>query len=178
MSCVYVRTLIFLLLFQTYSNACTTGSANDDLPNDPQAPHTSAKTKCDPTGLQFIDTGVYIGPNGCPAITLFAMSEESGNDAWAVEVGFDMRGTHDILEVYNHATSDSEREIIYIGDPNFVVYNGRYPLSGLEVVRGKNQIHYETYTYTEDGGVLQKHVVSQGDFELQVTLTDEVAVSE
>jgi len=138
----------------------------------------TTSSKCSPTGLQFLNTGVYIGPRGCSSISLYPMDESPTNDAWALEVGFDMRGRHDALEVRNATTGDTEREIIYIGDPNFAVYVGSYPLTGLELAAGVNKLQYEIFTYDEETEPPVRRTLSRGDFQLQVELSPTLASAE
>ncbi|HEY3351834.1 MAG TPA: hypothetical protein VGQ83_01175 [Polyangia bacterium] len=126
---------------------------------------------CAPTGRSLIDTGVYIGPDGCAAVTLYAL-QDANPTAWVLAVAWPMYGEYHALEIKNLTTSDTETEILYLGDPEFTLFAGDYNLGGFEVASGDNVMEYKVYnTVATDGGYVE-NIVAQGQFTLRVQLSD------
>lgn len=132
---------------------------------------------CDPTGRSLIDTGVYIAPEACTEITLYALEETAENDVWLLAVGWPMYGEYRVLELTNLATGDVETEMLYLGDPEFTLFAGNYILGGFEVAEGDNEIEYKEYLTREtEEGEFYEEVFREGTFTLNVTLSDSVGL--
>lgn len=128
---------------------------------------------CAPTGRSLFRTGVYIAPEACTEVTLYALEESAENDAWVLAVGWPMYGEHHVLELTNETSGDTERELLYLGDPEFVLYVGRYNLGGFEMVEGDNVIAFEVYDTIEDPpGEFFRDIVREGTFTIHVTISD------
>jgi hypothetical protein len=126
---------------------------------------------CAPTGRSLVDTGVYIGPDGCAAVTLYALQDTSPT-AWVLAVGWPMYGEYHALEITNVTTGDTETEILYLGDPEFTLFAGDYNLGGFEVAAGDNVMEYKVYNTRETDGGYVEDIVAQGQFTLNVTLSN------
>lgn len=127
---------------------------------------------CAPTGRSLIDTGVYIAPEACTDVTLYALDATPTNDAWVLHVAWPMYGQYHALELTNQTTGDVEREILYTGDPEFTLFSGNYVLGGYEMAAGDNTIDYLVYDTTEPTpGTYERTIVRQGSFVLHVTLS-------
>ncbi len=157
-----MRTSQSLLLAGVFLvSACGLG-ADRSSGLDPNA--DNREVLCAPTGRALVDTGVYIGPDGCESVSLVA--SEEGNYR-VLSVGWPTYGDEDLLvRIENQTTGDVELEEFYVGDPEFVLFVGEYSLGGLEVVEGANQFSYEIRRRTPDGreGVL----LEQATFSLTV----------
>jgi hypothetical protein len=127
---------------------------------------------CQPTGRSLVDTGVYIGPDGCQSVTLYAL-DAANPTAWVLAVGWPMYGEYHALKITNTTTGDTEDEILYLGDPEFTLYAGDYNLGGFEVTSGDNVMEYKVYNTLETDGGYEENIVAQGQFTLHVTLSND-----
>lgn len=156
-------TLFLVTALMLFSNACTLQAATSARDRPQNAIPDSI---CEPTGSALVDTGIYLAPEGCSQITLQPLDENSAaNDAWIMEVSWPMYGEHHVLEVTNLETGDSEKELFYKGDPNFVLYTGNYSLGGLQMVTGANRIQFNEHNFEDDeNGQAQQIIIRQGTF--------------
>ena len=127
---------------------------------------------CAPTGRSLIDNGVYIAPEACTDVTLYALDAGASNDAWILKVAWPLYGQYHALELTNRTTGDVEREILFTGDPEFTLFSGNYLLGGFEMAAGDNQIDFVVYDTTEPTpGMFVRNVIREGTFTLHVTLS-------
>ena len=128
---------------------------------------------CAPTGWATYDTGVYLSPQGCTEVTLYAIGEEVPPTYWVLAVGWPMYGDTYSLQVTNETTGDVEDELFYLGDPEFTLFAGDYNLGGLEVVAGANTITFRVWdTVANTDGTYTDVVIEEGTYTLWVTLSD------
>jgi hypothetical protein len=158
-----------LLLVSLLASACGVRDLSSKLSD------AGTAALCAPTGRSLVATGVYIAPEACTEVTLYALEvPDSGTpDAWVLEVGWPMYGEHHVLELTNRTTGDTERELFYSGDPEFALGAGAYALGHFKVAAGDNTIEYLVYDSVElaDGG-FARNVEREGSFTLQVTLSN------
>ncbi|MFZ5445485.1 MAG: hypothetical protein ACOZQL_36175 [Myxococcota bacterium] len=102
---------------------------------------------CAPTGRSLVSTGVYIAPEACTDVTLYALEvPDSGvPDAWVLKVGWPMYGEYHVLELTNRTTGDTEKELFYSGDPEFTLSSGNYALGSFKMAAGDNAIDFVVY---------------------------------
>lgn len=123
---------------------------------------------CQPTGRSYVQTGVFIGPGGCTEVTLYA-NRDADPTYWTLRVGFPVHGSHPNLRINDVTTGDQETEIVYTGDPDFTLYSGDYYLGGLQMVAGRNDLHYRLYHY--DDGSTTETVLEESSFVVNVVLS-------
>lgn len=97
----------------------------------------SGGPECRPTGRASIDTGVWLGDGGCTSIELIL--SETG-EFGSLNVGYNDYQSAMPLTFWNRTTDDHEREALFSGYPEFRLFIGDYPLSGLEMAEGPNEI--------------------------------------
>ena len=132
---------------------------------------------CAPTGRSLIATGVYIAPEACTDVTLYALDAASRNDSWVLHVAWPLYGEYHALEVTNDTTGDVEREVIFTGDPEFSLFSGNYVLGGLEVAAGANALRFVVYNTVENAdGTYTRQIYREGSFVLHVTLSSSVGL--
>lgn len=128
---------------------------------------------CAPTGRSLVATGVYIAPEACTEVTLYALDASPDDRGWVLRVSWPMYGEYHALELTNETTGDVEREILYTGDPEFAIFAGEYVFGGLEVAEGDNVLDFVVYDTVElPSGDYERHVVREGSFTLHVTLDE------
>jgi hypothetical protein len=129
---------------------------------------------CAPTGRSLVSTGVYIAPEACTDVTLYAIDvPDSGvPDAWVLSVGWPMYGEYHVLELTNRTTGDTERELFYSGDPEFTLGSGNYVLGHFAVAAGDNTLDYVVYNSVETDAGVQRNIKREGTFTLHVTLSN------
>jgi hypothetical protein len=137
--------------------------------------HMTPDELCRPTGRSLVDTGVYLSPEGCTNVTLYALEAQPENDSWILAVGWPMYGEYHALELTNQATGDFLRKIIYSGDPEFTLFAGNYLLGGFEMAQGDNPIDFVSYDTLENpDGTLTDVIDREGTYTIHVTLSDSI----
>jgi len=155
------------LLLLCWTSAC--GDPDISLNMDPD--ENNQEELCAPTGRVLIDSGVYLGPDACEQVTLYRT--DATTDYWLMSVAWPMYGEYWVLELTNRTTGDFEKELIYTGDPEFLLFSGDYLLGGFEVAEGLNVIDYKLYKSVEaEDGSRSENVKDEGVYELTVELVD------
>lgn len=132
---------------------------------------------CAPTGRSLIATGVYIAPEACTDVTLYALDAGPANDSWVLHVAWPLYGEYHALEVTNDTTGDVETEVLFTGDPEFSLFSGNYVLGGFEMAAGDNALRFVVYNTLENSdGTFTRQIHREGSFTLHVTLSDSVGL--
>ena len=142
---------------------------NADISSELDPEDDNYEALCAPTGRSMVNTGVYIGPDGCEEVTLYIIDEEDPT-YWLLAVSWPMYGEYKPLDLENLTSGDSMSDYIYSRDPEFTLYAGDYLLGGLEVMEGLNEFSYTLWDFIGPQDNEELEIVEEGTFELEVLL--------
>jgi len=152
---------------QTPVTSPTTTPDSPPTTSDSSPPSTATGSLCKPTGNTLIDTGVYIGPDGCGAVTLYRVNV-SDTPTYVLDASFAIDGSDRSMEITNAATNSTDTRRLFVGDPDFILYVGAYDLGGLEVTPGTNELSYRIWGALD----LSETTIAEGTFTISVATAE------
>lgn len=117
-----------MILLLAALGGCTLNGASV---NDSDGP------ECNPSGRASIRTGVWLGDQGCGSVDLILSNT---GEYGSLNVAYNDHMSGMPLVFWNRSTGDHEREALFSGYPEFTLWIGDFPLSGLELSSGVNEI--------------------------------------